>query len=483
MPDQFGEDAPEQRRLVPRRETAIMPVSHGGLPSALEIMLNPAMDRQVGEIARRMAGARGLTPRHLLGCEEACYAVVLQAINWNLNPFSVACATYQTPGGRIGYEGKLVHAILEQSHRFEGDEIRHELFGPWENVRGKFEIAASTRKDSDGNERFYAKRIWGRKEAQGCGIKVSATLRNGGGERSLSLLLEQCYPMNSTLWATDPETQIGYTADRRFATAVVPGIFMGVPLAAEDELMVAGDNAIDVTEGAPRPQRAAAHVVETQSEQEWYAYDLTGEKLVFHTANGAASAIVKIFGAAARDAKAKEAVATVWDNHRITLEELAGAGYEEEVRDIEAAYEKAWQSTPAALPPSPPASSEPLPEKAASITPAPPQIAGSAADGLQRMAAVGMASRSALRDTDPFWSRDNLVVPPPLARGGRLPDWKAWPLLIGPRVRQADTVDLLNQLIADNHENLGVYAKAQGAEAALEVEHTWEERLLELKTF
>src|SRR6266446_4694184 len=278
MPDQFGPDVPDQLPARSQESAIRVPASHGGLPSALEIMLNPAMERQVGEIARRMAGARGLTPRHLLGCEEACYAVVLQAINWNLNPFAVACATYQTPGGRIGYEGKLVHAILEQSHRFERDEIRHELFGPWENVRGKFEIAESSRKDAEGQARYYAKRTWGRKEAQGCGIKVSATLRNGGGERSLSLLLEQCYPMNSTLWATDPETQIGYTADRRFGTAVVPGIFMGVPIAPDDELLMAGDDAIDVTEPrSQRPQRAGQHIVEGTEQQiaedQWYAYD------------------------------------------------------------------------------------------------------------------------------------------------------------------------------------------------------------------
>ncbi|KKK50975.1 hypothetical protein LCGC14_3119640, partial [marine sediment metagenome] len=72
-------------------------------------------------------------------------------------------------------------------------------------------------------------------------------------EREWSFDLVQAFPRNSTLWATDPKTQICYTAVRRFANVAAPGILMGVPFDREDWAESSPEHAKDIT--PPRPQR------------------------------------------------------------------------------------------------------------------------------------------------------------------------------------------------------------------------------------
>lgn len=210
----------------------------GAMPISLALFLDDKLYERVSAIAVRMSKADGITPKHLLGKPEACFAIVTRAITWKLDPFAVAMATYQTPGGSIGFEGKLVHAIIENSQRLEPGSggVSFEYYGDWAKVQGRFTIRESSKTDGDGKPRKYAAATWTDDDAiKGqCGVVVKATLRGESKAREFRFDLVQAQPRNSTLWATDPKTQLGYTAVRRFASAVVPALLMGVPFDVED---------------------------------------------------------------------------------------------------------------------------------------------------------------------------------------------------------------------------------------------------------
>ena len=112
-------------------------ISTAGMAPGLAIMFNDALYERCKQIAGVMSRAAGFTPEHLIGKTEACFAVVTRAITWKLDPLAVGQSTYSTPGGKIGYEGKLVQAILENSGHLEGG-VKFEHFGDWARIRGKW---------------------------------------------------------------------------------------------------------------------------------------------------------------------------------------------------------------------------------------------------------------------------------------------------------------------------------------------------------
>ncbi len=230
--------------VAPVRNMAPASVSPA-MPTALALYLDDALYERVSSVASRMSKAQGVTPKHLIGAPEACFAVVSRAVTWRLDPFAVAMATYQTPGGQIGFEGKLVHAIIENSGCLDpsGGGVKYEHYGDWSKVQGRFAIKESSRTDGDGKAKKYAAATWTDDDAragkpadqkkyplaQSCGVRVSAHVRGEREPRILDFDLIQAQPRNSTLWATDPMTQICYTAVRRFGSVVAPSLLMGVP--------------------------------------------------------------------------------------------------------------------------------------------------------------------------------------------------------------------------------------------------------------
>jgi hypothetical protein len=227
---------------------------HYGLPTTgmapgLALLFNDRLYERCKDVARIMAEARGFTPPHLIGNQHACFGVVQMSITWRLTPQLVAASTYATPGGKIGYEGKLIQAILENSGRIEGN-IEYELIGDWNKVRGKHKKATS----SKGHEYFVPG--WKDEDEEGLGVIVRAKVRGEEKAREMEpFMLRSCHPRNSTLWATRPEQQIKYTACRAFANTVAPGILMGVPFDTDFDQ----GNMIDVT-----PQRPSRSDFETK---------------------------------------------------------------------------------------------------------------------------------------------------------------------------------------------------------------------------
>jgi hypothetical protein len=200
---------------------------YSSMAAGLALFMEDKLFDRARQLANIMAKADGFMPRHLQGKPEACFAVIDRAITWRLSPYAVALSTYMTPGGSIGFEGKLCQAILENSGHLAGP-VEFEHFGDWSKVQGQFEIRTSDKGSK------YAAPKWTDKDAVGLGVIVRAQVRGEKKVRELRFELIQAFPRNSTLWATDPKTQICYTAVRRFAATAVPAIFMGMPFDIED---------------------------------------------------------------------------------------------------------------------------------------------------------------------------------------------------------------------------------------------------------
>lgn len=206
-------------------------------------------------IAKYMAAAEGITPGHLIGKSEACFAVVTRALTWKLDPFAVAQCTYQpVAGGRVGFEGKLVQAILENSGHLEGGMHEPEYYGNWAKVQGKWKWQANDR------GKRYQVSAWTEADEEGLGVIVRATVKGEKKPRELRFDLKQAYPRNSTLWATDPMTQLWYVAVRRFSSVRMPGVMMGLPFDGETEQgfmidVTPGKEPIDLSSGTGRPTR------------------------------------------------------------------------------------------------------------------------------------------------------------------------------------------------------------------------------------
>lgn len=250
-------DGPNKNALTTAASGGELALSGGtdyaaAMPMALALYLDDNLYNRVDAIADKLSKAQGVTPKHLMGKKEACFAVVTRAITWRLDPFAVAMATYQTPGGQIGFEGKLVHAIMENSGRLMPGGVRYEHYGDWTKIQGKFAIKESARTDEDGKAKKYAAPTWTDEDARNakCGVKVIAHLKGELEPRTMEFDLIQAQPRNSTLWATDPMTQICYTAVRRFGSSVAPGLLMGVPFDAHDYIDDGAREPIDITPSA-----------------------------------------------------------------------------------------------------------------------------------------------------------------------------------------------------------------------------------------
>ena len=223
------------------------------LPLSLRLIADESTYARVWSVANAMAKSPGLVPPHLIGKAEACFTVVVASLEWRQNPMMVARCTYQTPGGGVGFLGKLVRSIAEASGHL-AKPIGYEFYGPWEQVQGKFQMVESQKTDSDGNRKKYARATYTTKDEEGIGVMVSFFLKDEAEPRTFRFDLRQAYPRNSVMWATDPKTQIIYTATRRAVDAVAPHLLLGMPFEDEFSPSIGPDRARDVTPpSAPDP--------------------------------------------------------------------------------------------------------------------------------------------------------------------------------------------------------------------------------------
>ncbi|MGX9378999.1 recombinase RecT [Pseudomonas sp. JQ36] len=217
---------------------------HAATSTSALVLDGDSLDKMM-RLAEVMATGRATLPKHFNGNPADCLAVVMQSMQWKMNPFAVAQKTHLV-NGVLGYEAQLVNAVITTCAPVV-DRLHYEWYGAWEKVIGKFTI-----KNSDKGE--YRVPGWKLEDEEGLGVKVWATFRGEDEPRVLELLLAQARTRNSTLWADDPRQQLAYLATKRWSRLYCPDVILGVY--SPDELEETAPTIRDVS-----PARGAAPTV------------------------------------------------------------------------------------------------------------------------------------------------------------------------------------------------------------------------------
>ncbi|OMG89751.1 RecT family recombinase [Achromobacter xylosoxidans] len=177
--------------------------------------------------AEMMAAGRATVPKHLQGNPSDCMAVIMQAMQWNMNPFVVAQKTHLV-NGTLGYEAQLVNAVVQSSGAISG-RFHYEYKGDGNTLECRVGAVIAGESDITWSE-------W---------LKIS----------DVSV-------KNSPLWKTNPRQQMGYLQVKNWTRAYTPGALLGVY--TSDELIDAPPRERDITPKtaaefaqAAKPQPAA----------------------------------------------------------------------------------------------------------------------------------------------------------------------------------------------------------------------------------
>ena len=184
-----------------------------------EILFNQDKMLMINTFADAMASSAFMVPEVFQGNRADCFLITLQAIQWGLIPTEVARRATVIKGN-LCYESKLVSTILNKSNILS-KPLEYEHFGEWERLFGKYTIERS----KNGFE--YPKATYSLKDEEGIGVCITAYLKGQTKPIKYEFYLSQAFPRHSTLWATDPKTQIIYTGTRRMANLYFPELFLG----------------------------------------------------------------------------------------------------------------------------------------------------------------------------------------------------------------------------------------------------------------
>lgn len=175
--------------------------------SVNHLMFDDAKMNRMIKTAEIMATGKTTVPQHLRGSLGDCMAIVIQAAQWDMNPFSVAQKTHLV-NGALGYEAQLVNAvIITRAPIASRPKIKWE--GDWLNVNGKTE------------------------KSDKLAVTVSAIFIGEAEPTTLRVSMSQIGVRNSPLWESDPRQQLAYLAIKRWARLYCPDVLLGVYSADE----------------------------------------------------------------------------------------------------------------------------------------------------------------------------------------------------------------------------------------------------------
>ena len=159
-------------------------------PQAVAPSLVPQTMEQAIKLAELMSKAK-LVPQHLQGAPGDCLLIVEQAMRWNASPYAVAQCTSSIKG-KLMFEGKLVHAVIESSGAIDG-RISYEFSG-------------------EGDDRA---------------VTVTATRAGEKSPRSVTVLLRSARTTNE-MWVKQPDQMLCYNGVRVWARRWTPGPLLGI---------------------------------------------------------------------------------------------------------------------------------------------------------------------------------------------------------------------------------------------------------------
>ena len=162
-----------------------------------------AFDR-IMNVANVMAKGKATLPKHLQDNPADCMAIIMQAMQWKMNPFVVAQKTHLV-NGTLGYEAQLVNAVVSTSGAITG-RFHYEYIGDWD--------AYATGEN---------------KSEMGLGVRVGAIIK-GDDEITWGSpnYFSDVKVRNSPLWKTNPRQQIAYLAVKNWTRLYVPDALLGV---------------------------------------------------------------------------------------------------------------------------------------------------------------------------------------------------------------------------------------------------------------
>jgi hypothetical protein len=204
--------------------------------SSMAMMLSPERMNSAMSLAKVMASSTVTVPKHLQGKEGDCMAIILQSMNWGMNPFAVAQKTHLV-NGVLGYEAQLVNAVV-QSQGFIDGTFHYEYQGEGATLQ----------------------------------CRVGAVIR---GESQITwgewLKKSDVTVQNSPLWKTNPKQQLGYLQVKNWTRLYFPAAILGVYSVEELQDMPAPAER-DVTAESTREEPAIVYYTDEEFEaksKEW----------------------------------------------------------------------------------------------------------------------------------------------------------------------------------------------------------------------
>lgn len=195
--------------------------------SASNSIFNVQALGQLQAFAGLMSQSVVTVPAHLAGKPADCMAIVMQAMQWGMNPYAVAQKTHLV-NGVLGYEAQLVNAVIASSNAIKG-RFHYRYGGDWERCTRTQEV---TREKHGKNGKYNVTervRGWTDEDEIGLYVEVGAVLR---GEAEITwgepIYLSGVVTRNSPLWVSNPKQQIAYLAVKYWARLYCPEVILGV---------------------------------------------------------------------------------------------------------------------------------------------------------------------------------------------------------------------------------------------------------------
>lgn len=170
--------------------------------STTALMLDSSALERMSRAAEMMSSARVTVPKHLAGSPGDCFAVIMQATQWGMNPFAVAQKTHLV-NGTLGYEAQLVIAVLNSSPLL-ATRLDYVWEGDWKGANGK------TDKSDDR------------------AVTVFARLKGESEPRRLRVSMAQAGVRNSPNWESDPRQQLSFLAAKKWGRLHAPDVMLGI---------------------------------------------------------------------------------------------------------------------------------------------------------------------------------------------------------------------------------------------------------------
>lgn len=226
---------------VVKADVGSMPTVSAPVPDMSAVLFDDRKFERMHDLAQLMASGKCAIPKHLQNNPSDCFAVIMQSMQWGMNPFAVAQKTHVV-NGALGYEAQLVNAVVTATSAISG-RFHYEYTGDWDAYRA-----------SGFNKQ---------KEA-GCGVNVGAVIRGETEVRWLPspLFMETVKTRNSPLWASNPQQQLAYLGVKYWARLYTPDAILGVY--SDDEL---DSGSIDVTPVDPAVKKPAKSKTEKLAEK------------------------------------------------------------------------------------------------------------------------------------------------------------------------------------------------------------------------